>query len=209
MSFGFFWEASLINLPNSSSSSETQGWLVRSGKMVTKVSMNRWRSPWDTTVNKPVPWLIQMLVCDWAQKIRGQHLSHSIHDLLIQRSVPANSTVPSTPVKNCLLYPSGLCRRTSWRRFFSENELQSLLYQFLLILLYHAEEKNKFTNFKGRKNFFYMYLTSIPGRHKQSCRPFVRTILEDSAIYEFTFNRSTSWFFQLVHFSFCFVLLRC
>ena len=68
---------------------------------------------------------------------------------------------------------------------------------------------NKFTNFKGWKNFFYMYLTSIPGRHKQSRRRFVRTILEDSAIYEFTFNRSTSWFFQLVHFSFCFVLLRC
>ena len=67
--------ASLINLPNCSSSSETQGWLVGSRKMATKVSMNRWGSPWDTTVNKPVPWLIQMLVCDWAQKIRGQHLS--------------------------------------------------------------------------------------------------------------------------------------
>ena len=151
MSFGFFWEASLINLPNSSSSSETQGRLVRSGKMATKVSMNRWRSPWDTTVNKPVPWLIQILVCDWAQKIRGQHLSHSIHDLLIQRSVPANSTVPSTPVKNCLPYLSGLCRSTSWRRFFSENELQSLLYQFLLILLYHAEEKDLSTNLQTLK----------------------------------------------------------
>ena len=152
MSFGFFWEASLINLPNSSSSSETQWRLVGSEKMATKVSMNRWRSPWDTTVNKPAsPWLIQMLVYDWAQKIRGQHLSHSIHDLLIQRSVPANSTVPSTPVKNCLPYLSGLCRRTSWRRFFSEKELQSLLHQFLLTLLYHAEEKDLSTNLQTLK----------------------------------------------------------
>ena len=212
MSFGFFWEASLINLPNSSSSSETQGRLVGSGKMATKVSMNRWRSPWDTTVNKPVPWLIQMLVCDWAQKIRGQHLSHS--------NSWSSYTKECTCKLDCSLYA---CEKLSpvsvWlvQKNFLEKIFQrkwapkfTLPVSFdPLVSRWGERFNNKFTNFKGRKNFFYMYLTSIPGRHKQSRRRFARTILEDSGIYEFTFDWATCWFFQLVHFSFCFVLLTC
>ena len=47
-------------------------------------------------INEPVRRLIRMLVCDWAQIIRGYHLSRCLCDLLIQRSSLANSTVCRT-----------------------------------------------------------------------------------------------------------------
>ena len=50
-------------------SSETQGRSVGSGKTEAKVFKNGWKSPWDATLNEPVPRLIRILVCDWAQKI--------------------------------------------------------------------------------------------------------------------------------------------
>ena len=116
--FCFFSEiASLIHWLNSSSSLETQGQLVGSGKMAAKCSRMGEGAPGIlVTLNKI------LLVFDWVQKIflcpiRGQNLLHSICDLLIQRSLPANSTVPSLPVKNCLPYQSG-----SYRRAFLENE---------------------------------------------------------------------------------------
>ena len=42
---------------------------VRSGKTAAKVFKYGRESPWDATLNKPVPLLIRMLVCDWAQKL--------------------------------------------------------------------------------------------------------------------------------------------
>ena len=58
-------------------SSETQGRSAGSGKTEAKVFKNGQESPWDATLNEPVPQLIRILVCDWAQKIilcpiRGQ-----------------------------------------------------------------------------------------------------------------------------------------
>ena len=58
-------------------SSETQGRSVGSGKTEAKVFKNGRKSPWDAILNEPVPRLIRILVCDWAQKIilcpiRGQ-----------------------------------------------------------------------------------------------------------------------------------------
>ena len=57
--------------------SETQGRSVGSGKTEAKVFKNGHKSPRDATLNEPVPRLIRILVCDWAQKmilchIRGQ-----------------------------------------------------------------------------------------------------------------------------------------
>ena len=75
--------------------------------------------------------LFRMLVCDWAQKIllcpiRGQHLSHCIHDLLMRRSFTCKKwTGHSTLVKICLP-PVWLVQELgelSSRRVFSENEL--------------------------------------------------------------------------------------
>ena len=37
---------------------------IRKGKFLRKGR----KSPWDTTLNEPVPRLIRMLVCDWAKK---------------------------------------------------------------------------------------------------------------------------------------------
>ena len=58
-------------------SSETQGRSVGSGITEAKVFKNGRTSPCDATLNEPVPRLIRILVCDWAQKIilcpiRGQ-----------------------------------------------------------------------------------------------------------------------------------------
>ena len=54
-------------------------------------------------------------------------------------------------------------------QFFKENEPQSLIYQFHLILLQHWGEKfNKFINFKGREIFSCTCLTSMPSRHVKS-----------------------------------------
>ena len=58
-------------------SSETQGRSVGSGKREAKVFKKGQESPWDANLNEPVPQLIRILVCDWAQKIilcpiRGQ-----------------------------------------------------------------------------------------------------------------------------------------
>ena len=50
-------------------SSETQGWSVGSGITEAKVFKKGRKSPWDAILNEPVPRLIRILVCDWAQKI--------------------------------------------------------------------------------------------------------------------------------------------
>ena len=55
-------------------------------------------NPWNATLTKPVPLLIQTLISDWAQEIflcpiEGQHLSRYF---LVRRCLPANSTVRHT-----------------------------------------------------------------------------------------------------------------
>ena len=98
-------------------SSETQGRSIWSWKTAAEFFKNGQESRWDATLNEPVPWLIWMLVCDWAPK--------KFRDLLIRRSLPANSTVCRT----CLA-PAG---ELSWRRVFSFSvkiNPQRLLYQF-------------------------------------------------------------------------------
>ena len=54
--------------------SETQGRSVGSGKTEAKVFKNGRKSPRDATLNEPVPRLIRILVCDWAQKIILCHI---------------------------------------------------------------------------------------------------------------------------------------
>ena len=57
-------------------SSETQGKLVETGKSLNgpgkKIARrkvkNENRSPWDSTLNRPVPKPFKILACDWAQK---------------------------------------------------------------------------------------------------------------------------------------------
>ena len=137
-----------------SSSAETQGRSVGSGKTAAKVFKNG-REPWDTALNEPDP---RILVLDWVQKkfwypIRGQDLnvSRCFRDLLIRRSSPP---------------------ALSWRRAFSFSRKmspQSLIYQFHSILLQRWGEKfNKFTNFKGREIFSCTCLTSLPSRLTKS-----------------------------------------
>ena len=65
-----------------------------------------------------------MLVCDWAQKIllcpiRGQHLSHCIHDLLMRRSLPAKSGLVILRSWKFVSRQSGSCR--SWESSLQEE----------------------------------------------------------------------------------------
>ena len=76
---------------------------VKSGKKLKaeKVFKNRRESPWDGTLNEPVPRLIWILVSYWAQKfylclIGGQNLSRCCHHLFARRSSAANSTFRRT-----------------------------------------------------------------------------------------------------------------
>ena len=53
-------------------------WVVRKSKRPSL--QERKRSPWDSTLNRPVPKPIQILVCDWAQKyFCAQSESSSFH----------------------------------------------------------------------------------------------------------------------------------
>ena len=72
---GELWRFSIIMFEEYSS--ETQGRSVGSGKPEAKVFKSGRKSPWNATLNEPVPLLIRILVCDRAQKIilcpiRGQ-----------------------------------------------------------------------------------------------------------------------------------------
>ena len=54
-----------------------------------------------------------------AQSETSAHLSCCVRHLLTQRSWPANSTAPATPVLNCLPYwTSGWCRRAFFEKSF-------------------------------------------------------------------------------------------
>ena len=57
-----------------------------------KVFKNVRESPWDATVNKPVPRLIGMLVSDhvFSQSELRIYISLCFRDLLIRRSLPVN-----------------------------------------------------------------------------------------------------------------------
>ena len=68
-----------------------------------KVFKNRRESRWNATLNEPVPRLISRFVWDLTQKSNfvpnkneGQHLSLCFRNLLIRRSLPANSTIHRT-----------------------------------------------------------------------------------------------------------------
>ena len=95
------------------------------------------------------------------------------------KSLPANSTVPSTPVKHSLPYQSYLCRKAFFVESFQRKWAPklSLLYQFHLILLYHWGEnlKNKFTHLKGRKK-------NSPARAWQVCRAGVNNHADDFSV---------------------------
>ena len=92
------------------------------GSQLGQVKRREQKSPWDTSLNEPVPQLIRMLVCDWAQKIilcpiRGQHQSI----VLLSWS---SYTKKFTCKLNCLPCTSLACEgELSLRRVFSESEL--------------------------------------------------------------------------------------
>ena len=68
---------------------------IRKGKF----SRTGRESPWDTTLNEPVPRLIRMLVCDCDFVPNQEPVLCCLRDLLIRKSLLANSTVSSTPLK--------------------------------------------------------------------------------------------------------------
>ena len=80
-----------------SPSSETQGQLVGAGKSLNgrgkksgeEKSRTKYRSPWDSSLNRPVPKPFKVLACDWAQKIflcpiRVQLFSCPFRDFLFE-----------------------------------------------------------------------------------------------------------------------------
>ena len=138
-----------------SSSAETQGRSVGSGKTAAKVFKNGQERPWDTALNEPDP---RILVLDWVQKnifVPNQRPGSKCNSLLSWSSYTKEFTCSAFLEKSF--------------QFFKENEPQSLIYQFHLILLQHWGEKfNKFTNFKGREIFSCTCLTSMPSRHVKS-----------------------------------------
>ena len=138
-----------------SSSAETQGRSVESGKTAAKVFKNGQERPWDTALNEPDP---RILVLEWVQKnifVPNQRPGSKCISLLSWSSYTKEFTCSAFLEKSF--------------QFFKENEHQSLIYQFHLILLQHWGEKfNKFTNFKGREIFSCTCLTSMPSRHVKS-----------------------------------------
>jgi len=89
-------------------SSGTQGRSDGPGIMAAKVFKNRRESPWNATLNEPVPRITRMLNCDWVPNIilypiRDLQPSRNFRDPLIRRSFTRKVV--------CWPYMFGLCRR--------------------------------------------------------------------------------------------------
>ena len=130
----------------------TVSWVRKNGGEVFKNGQER---PWDTALNEPDP---RILVLDWVQKnifVPNQRPGSKCISLLSWSSYTKEFTCSTFLEKSF--------------QFFKENEPQSLIYQFHLIVLQHWGEKfNKFTHFKEREIFSCTCLTSMPSRHVKS-----------------------------------------
>ena len=132
-----------------SSSAETQGRSVGSGKTAAKVFKNGQERPWDTALNEPD---LRILVLDWVQKnifVPNQRPGSKCNSLLSWSSYTKEFTCSAFLEKSF--------------QFFRENEPQSVIYQFHFILLQHWREN--LTNLQtlgGEKHF--------PARAWQVCR---------------------------------------
>ena len=82
------------------------------------LDINSWVDPsWDATLNEPVPRLIRMLVCDWAQKYISRIYRAAFVIFSYEGVFPANSIVRRPDL-------SSSCRRAFFEKsfqFFCEN----------------------------------------------------------------------------------------